>query len=259
MIHENLIRLYKAITKYNTIYIIMPLMSYGDLSFLLSFKYPNGIKDEVAIATIMRNCLKAIECLNEHNYFHRDIKASNILLASNGSCRLGDFGVSTVIKKGGGNDSYVGSLCWMAPEIAQGAEYNFKVDIWSLGITAIEIANGKPPFLGLTPFEYIKTVVNDAEPQLVDGKHVWSQEFKDFVKSCLVKDPKKRPCATEILTMNKKFFEKAKDNNYILKNLLVGIPTLQERVSNYYLIISFQKQVHMERAIRRIKHQKRIK
>ena len=237
MIHENLIRTYIAITKYNMIYIIMPLMSYGDLSLVMSFKYPDGITDEVAISTIMRDCLKALECLNKNNFFHRDIKAANILLASDGSCRLGDYGVSTVIKKKGGNDSYVGSLCWMAPEIAQGMEYDYKVDIWSLGITAIEIANGKPPFIGLSPFEYTKTVLNDAEPQLVDSKHVWSQEFKDFVKSCLIKDPRKRPSAAEILQMNKKFFEKAKDKNYILQTILSGVPTIQERVKFYIIYL----------------------
>lgn len=209
----------------------MPLMSYGALSQILSFKFPDGIKEEVAIATIMRDCLKAIECLNEHNLFHRDIKGSNILLASDGSCRLGDYGVSAIIKKGG-NDSYVGSLCWMAPEVTNNSSgYDYKVDIWSLGITAIEIANGKPPYLGMTPFEFAKNVMNEAEPQLVDTKQKWSDEFKAFVKSCLIKDPKSRPCAKEILKMNASFFAKAKDKHYIFNTILKGMPTIQDRVS----------------------------
>lgn len=105
----------------------MPLMSYGALSQIINFRFSDGIKDEIAIATIMRDCLKAIECLNVHNLFHRDIKGSNILLSSDGSIRLSDYGVSAVIKKEG-NDSFVGSLCWMAPEIANpSSSYDFKV------------------------------------------------------------------------------------------------------------------------------------
>jgi serine/threonine protein kinase len=167
--------------------------------------------------------------MNSHKFFHRDIKASNIFFASDGSCRLGDYGISASIKKGG-NDSYVGSLCWMAPEIAMGMSYDYKVDIWSLGITAIEVACGKPPFIGLSPFEFTKALVDGPLPTLDDKVYNWSQEFKDFVKSCLVKDPNKRPNAKEVLEMNKTFFDKAKDKDYILENVLKGCLTVQERV-----------------------------
>ena len=109
----------------------------------------------------MKYCLNAIDCLNKNNWFHRDVKASNILLDKDGSCRLGDYGVSSIIKEEG-NKTYVGSLCWMAPEIALSLEYTYKIDIWSLGITAMEIANGKPlrkvyPQLNL--WEKLKVIV----------------------------------------------------------------------------------------------------
>jgi serine/threonine protein kinase len=206
----------------------MPIMNYGDLSLLMKLYHPNGIHNEIIISTIMRDCLLALECLNNNNYFHRDIKASNILLSVDGSIKLGDYGVSSVIKKEG-NNSYVGSLCWMAPEVARGNVYGYKVDIWSLGITAIEIANGKPPFVGLSPFEYIREVVDGAVPELSDTKYKWSQEFKDFVKSCLVKDPNLRPSARGILDNNKQFFSKDKNNEYILQTLLKGVTFIQDR------------------------------
>ena len=109
MIHPNLIHCYISITKGNTLNIVMPLMSYGDLSIIMSFKYSHGLHDEVAISTIFKSCLIALDCMNSHKFFHRDIKASNIFFASDGSCRLGDYGISASIKKGG-NDTYVGSL-----------------------------------------------------------------------------------------------------------------------------------------------------
>ena len=236
MIHPNLIRCCIAITKGNTLNIVMPLMSYGDLSIIMSFKYSHGLHDEVAISTIFKSCLIALDCMNSHKFFHRDIKASNIFFASDGSCRLGDYGISASIKKGG-NDSYVGSLCWMAPEVAMGMSYDYKVDIWSLGITAIEVACGKPPFIGLSPFEFTKSLVDGPIPTLDDKVFNWSQEFKDFVKCCLVKDPNLRPSAKEVLDINKKFFDKAKDKDYILENVLKGCLTVQERV--FYIFLFF--------------------
>jgi serine/threonine protein kinase len=118
----------------------------------------------------------------------------------------------------------------MAPEIAMGLSYDYKVDIWSLGITAIEVSCGKPPYYGLSPFEFTKAIVDGPIPTLDDNVFKWSQEFKDFVKCCLVKDPNKRPNAKEVLEMNKKFFDKAMDKDYILENVLKGCLTVQERV-----------------------------
>ena len=99
MIHPNLIRCYIAITKGNTLNIIVFLMSYGDLSIIMSFKYSHGLHDEVAISTKFKSCLIALDCMNSHKFFHRDIKASNIFFASDGSFRLGDYGISASLIK----------------------------------------------------------------------------------------------------------------------------------------------------------------
>ena len=227
IVHQNLIQSYAVIMVDDTAFIIMPLMLYGDLSSIISFKFSKGISDENVIATIMKYCLEAIVCLNNNNWFHRDVKGSNILLDKDGSCRLGDYGVSSIIKEEG-NNTYVGSLCWMAPEIACNLEYTYKIDIWSLGITAIEIANGKPPYNNLSPMEFIEEAKSPRVPKLKEDNFKFSEEFKNFVSNCLIKDPKLRPSAKELLAKHSKFLQKCKDNKYIVDNVLKGCPNLHE-------------------------------
>ena len=227
IVHPNLIKAYAVIIVDCTAYIIMPLMLYGDLSNIISFKYSKGIHDEIIIATIMKYCLEAIVCLNDNNWFHSDVKASNILLDKDGSCCLGDYGVSSIIKEEG-NKTYVGSLCWMAPEIALNLEYTYKIDIWSLGITAIEIANGKPPYKNLSPTEFMEEAKSNRIPSLNEDNYKFSDEFKNFVNNCLIKDPNLRPSAKELLQNHKKFLDKAKNKEYIAENVLKGCLNLHE-------------------------------
>ena len=228
IIHPNLARAYAVITLDNLAYIIMPLMLYGDLKSIISFKYLNGIHDESALVTIIKFCLEAIICLNNNNWFHRDIKCSNILLGKDGSCVLGDYGVSSIIKEGG-NNTYVGSLCWMAPEIALKKEYSYKIDIWSLGVTCIEMANGKAPYKDLSPMDFLAEAESNRIPTLnEDEKIKWSDEFKNFVKDCLTKDPKLRPSASELVQKHKIFLDKAKDKEYLVETILKGCPDLRQ-------------------------------
>jgi serine/threonine-protein kinase OSR1/STK39 len=125
--HENLIKTYTTCTSGHKIDIVMPLMNAGSLNFVLAYKYPNGIKDESIIATIMRDCLEGLICLNKNNLYHRDIKAGNILLSTDGSIKLGDFGVAACIKPDAKKNSVVGSLNWMAPEVVKREPYDDKV------------------------------------------------------------------------------------------------------------------------------------
>ena len=225
--NPNLIKAYAVILVSNKAYIIMPLMLYGDLSNIISFKFSKGIHDENVLSTIIKHCLEALVCLNNNNWFHRDVKASNILLDKDGSCCLGDYGVSSIIKEEG-NKTYVGSLCWMAPEIVLNLEYTYKIDIWSLGITAIEIANGKPPYKNVSPEEFLEEAKSNRIPSLNEDNYKFSDEFKHFIKSCLIKDPKLRPSAKELLEKHKKFLDKAKDKGYIVEHVLKGCLNLHE-------------------------------
>jgi len=145
---------------------------------------------------------------------HRDIKSGNILLNHEGDCKLADFGVSaelttTMAKR----KTVIGTPYWMAPEVLQSTEYNGKADIWSLAITAIELAVGEPPHSNVHPMRAIFMIPTSEPPTLPDPSK-WSKEFNDFLKICLVKDPEKRPTATWLIH-NHPFITKAKGKEVI--------------------------------------------
>mmetsp|Transcript_16105 Transcript_16105/g.27215 ORF Transcript_16105/g.27215 Transcript_16105/m.27215 type:complete len:118 (+) Transcript_16105:576-929(+) len=117
----------------------------------------------------------------------------------------------------------------MAPEVMEQSDgYDFKADIWSLGITAIELAQGDAPNSDLPAMRVLLAILNSAPPQL--SKHEnWSPEFRNFVNSCLQKDPEKRPNIMTLQSENRKFFEKAKDTSYIEKHFLANLDPLEQR------------------------------
>ena len=229
--HPNILNYYVCFISHTKLWMVMPLMDYGSIAGILKFRYPQGFEDEVLVATVLREVLKGLSYFHEHNELHRDVKAGNILLGSDGTVHLGDFGVASKLRFGNRATTLAGTPCWMAPEVIEAGldGYDSKADIWSFGITAIELVKGVPPLIEYPPMKVILLIRNSDPPHL--GKDdEFDSSFKDIVNSCLHKDPEKRPTAEVLL--KKKFFSKARGSQYILENLIPYLPPVETMISS---------------------------
>ena len=228
--HSSIATFYTSFISGKDVWLVMPIYEGGSVTDLLQIKYPNGIDDESIIAFILRSVLNALQYIHKQGQIHRDVKCSNILLDLKGNVCLGDFGVSAILKEKPVAKTFVGTPCWMAPEVLVAEHgYNFKADIWSLGISAIELAEGKAPYSDLSAMKVIKMIINSDPPRLKDETK-WDKTFKEFVYDCLQKTPTSRPGAAEILEKHAKFFSKACTAEALVKSLMVDIPSLEDRV-----------------------------
>ena len=156
--HENIVSCFASFVVRDELWLIMPFVSGGSTSYILSHSisnfYSKGIKDESILCCILRDTLFGLKYMHNQGRIHRDIKGRNILIdGTNGIALLSDFGVSGALLEGGlkkrGRNTMTGTPCWMAPEVMKHQRYNHKADIWSLGITALELAFATTPYTKL--------------------------------------------------------------------------------------------------------------
>ena len=191
--HPNITQYYGCFIKGYKLWIIMEYLGAGSCSDLLTA----GPFSENLISYIMGKVLSAFVYLHDNGKIHRDIKSANILIGLNGEVKLADFGVATQLSNNLSKRlTFVGTPYWMAPEVINAEEYSFKADIWSLGITAIEMAYGKPPLTEFGTGEAMRKITNNPPPSVDSG---FSAEFRDFISKALVKDTLERDTAKQLL------------------------------------------------------------
>ena len=195
--NENVVRYYESYNYNEYLWIIVELMT-ASLTDIISKSL--GFKQESSISYICAEILKGLQSMHHNNRIHRDIKSDNILIGAHGEVKIGDLGYAAQLtSEKNTRNTIVGTPSWMAPELAVGDSYDFKVDIWALGIVCIEMADGEPPHLRENIMKALYLIISGPAPSLNPGKS-WSEHFTDFVQICLSKNPADRPSASDLLS-----------------------------------------------------------
>ncbi|KAI9206895.1 kinase-like domain-containing protein [Polychytrium aggregatum] len=197
---EHLVELYGSYLLEDSLWIVMEYCS--GASALDLMRVCKRMFSEAQISVICRHVLEGLDYLHGKRKIHRDIKAGNILLTGDGVAKLADFGVAGQLSDSVSKRiTVIGTPFWMAPEIIQEVGYGVKADVWSLGITCIEMAEGRPPYHNIHPMRAIFMIPMKPPPTLEDESK-FSPVFRAFIARCLIKNPADRPSARELLEVS---------------------------------------------------------
>lgn len=255
--HPNVLRVRGSWLDGHKLHIALRLMNAGSAADVMHYAWPGGTEEEV-VRCILRQALEGLNYLHINGFIHRDIKAANLLIDDDGTVLLGDLGVAAPLADEdhthihdnasravifdpdvnsqpphpsvGKRRSFVGTPCWMAPELISGIHYDSSADIWSFGITALELAQGRAPRSRESSRTVLSQIVEAAPPTLdrQGGVHKYSRAFKETVERCLVKDPSLRPTAAQLLQTP--FFRNTKKPSYLVGTILGDLPPLAQRL-----------------------------
>eukprot|EP01119_Soliformovum_irregulare_P008600 TRINITY_DN21704_c0_g1_i1.p1 TRINITY_DN21704_c0_g1~~TRINITY_DN21704_c0_g1_i1.p1 ORF type:complete len:488 (+),score=109.34 TRINITY_DN21704_c0_g1_i1:28-1491(+) len=197
--HENIVNYMDSfIVDERYLWVVMDYMDGGCLTDVME-QFDQLKMTEPQIAFVCRQTLRALSYIHGLHRIHRDIKSDNILLGMDGSIKLADFGFAAQLtQKQQQRNTVVGTPYWMAPELIRGHDYGIKVDIWSLGIMLMEMAEGEPPYMEFPPLRALFLITTKGIPPLKEP-HKWSPEFTDFYNKCLDKEVDRRPTSDELL------------------------------------------------------------
>lgn len=196
--HPNVVDYIESYIVDEKMWVMMEYMGGGCLTDVLEC-FDDIQMNEAQIAFVTRETLQSLAYVHAHHRIHRDIKSDNILLSIDGAVKLADFGYAAQLTKSFlKRNTVVGTPYWMAPELIRGHDYGTKVDIWSLGIMLIEMAEGEPPYMEYPPLRALFLITTKGIPPLKD-QNKWSRDFHDFLQKCLDVKVQTRPEAAELL------------------------------------------------------------
>mmetsp|Transcript_19059 Transcript_19059/g.24703 ORF Transcript_19059/g.24703 Transcript_19059/m.24703 type:complete len:478 (+) Transcript_19059:78-1511(+) len=243
--HPNVLCCYSNFVHNSELHLVMPLMEKGSSLHIMHVAKGKGLCDGMAeewLGYILFQALQGLRYLHSNGQIHRDIKAGNILLDPEGGVALADFGVSSWLVKAGQRQhqaqTFVGTPCWMAPEVMEQIDgYDYKADVWSVGITALELAKGFAPYAYHPPMKVLLLTIQEEPPSLrsyateksCTGAS-FSRSFKEMVRMCLQKEARKRPTVHTLL--NTRFFKSNWPVEPLISQLLSRIDDISTTSEN---------------------------